>query len=236
MQGQDDFEFKTIEDILNELEYCSAQNECLTETLNTTLATIQDELKRLSFENDGRKSEIEKLTNENVQQQESIDDILEKMTGLPLGSIIPWVNRPNINSHTTENLPDGWQRCDGSVIPAPSKWEGEKTPNINGEERFLRGGLDGVQLHEEEDSMQAHTHGVSDSGHSHGYDDKYTDYNDGFKGPGSEDWKSDRYDQSHSRTTNTAYSNIKVTDVSGARTSGETRPKNIRVVYIMKVF
>ena len=130
-------------------------------------------------------------------------------------------------------------RCDGSVIPAPSPWKGQRTPNINGEERFLRGGLDGVQLHTEEDSLQAHTHGVSDSGHSHGYDDKYPNFYDGihgYWGSTSADKKSNRFDKSHSSTTNTATSNIKVTDVSGARTSGETRPKNIRVVYIMKVF
>ena len=128
-------------------------------------------------------------------------------------------------------------RCDGSVITAPSPWEGEKTPNINGEERFLRGGLDGVQLEMEEDSLQAHTHGVSDSGHSHGYDDKYQGWaGDGYWGPYLKDILSDRFDQSHSSITNSATSNIKVTDVSGARTSGETRPKNIRVVYIMKVF
>jgi hypothetical protein len=58
----------------------------------------------------------------------------------------------------------------------------------------------------------------------------------GYWGPISGDQKNDRWDQSHSSTTNSATSNIKVTDVSGARTSGETRPKNIRVVYIMKVF
>ena len=134
MQGQDDFEFKTIEDILNELFSSTAQNKCLTETLNsltetlnTTLATTQRDLQRLSSENVEQKleierlssenvdqtSELEKLTNENVQQQESIeeiDDILAKMKGLPLGSIIPWVNRPNINSHDTVNVPDGWQR------------------------------------------------------------------------------------------------------------------------------
>ena len=130
-------------------------------------------------------------------------------------------------------------RCDGSVITGPSPWEGEKTPNINGEERFLRGGLDGVQLHTEEDSLQAHTHGVSDSGHNHGYDDKYPNYggNDmGHYGPAHADGDNDRFDKSHASTSNAATSNVKVTDVSGARTSGETRPKNIRVVYIMKVF
>ena len=130
-------------------------------------------------------------------------------------------------------------RCDGSVITAPSLWEGERTPNINGEERFLRGGLDGVQLEIEEDSLQAHTHGVSDSGHTHGYDDKYPCYPcsvEGHYGPTGADTLHERFDASHSSTTNSATSNIKVTDVSGARTSGETRPKNIRVVYIMKVF
>ena len=59
-------------------------------------------------------------------------------------------------------------RCDGSIIQAPSLWEGERTPNINGEERFLRGGVDGVQLSTQDDSLQSHTHGVSDSGHTHG--------------------------------------------------------------------
>jgi hypothetical protein len=114
MQGQDDFEFKTIEDILNELDSCTAQNECLTETLNTTLTTILNELKEQKFELQRLSDENERLSSENVQQQESIDeidDILAKMSGLPLGSIIPWVNRPNIDSHyTIEDIPDGWQR------------------------------------------------------------------------------------------------------------------------------
>ena len=65
-------------------------------------------------------------------------------------------------------------RCNGSVILAPSPWEGETTPNINGEERFLRGGVDSVQLKTEEDSLQAHTHDISDSGHDHVYYDRYT--------------------------------------------------------------
>ena len=126
-------------------------------------------------------------------------------------------------------------RCDGSVITAPSPWEGEKTPNINGEERFLRGGLDGIQLHTEEDSLQAHTHGISDSGHSHGYDDKYADYDGNCCNYGGGSSSRSALDESHASTSSSAKSNIEVADVSGARTSGETRPKNIRVVYIMKV-
>ena len=126
-------------------------------------------------------------------------------------------------------------RCNGSVILAPSPWEGETTPNINGEERFLRGGVDSVQLETEEDSLQAHTHDLSDSGHNHGYDDKYADTDEYIIAKGN-NYGYQYSHQSHARTTNSATSNIKVTDVNGARTSDETRPKNIRVVYIMKVF
>ena len=121
-------------------------------------------------------------------------------------------------------------------------WEGQRTPNINGEKRFLRGGSDGDQLKTQEDSLQQHTHGVSDDGHTHGYDDKYPIYhpNDGHAsgkwGPKAANKDNDQFDKSHPSTTKSATSNIEVTNVSGARTSGETRPKNIRVVYIIKVF
>ena len=126
-------------------------------------------------------------------------------------------------------------RCNGSVILAPSPWEGETTPNINGEERFLRGGLDADQLQTEEDSLQAHTHDVSDSGHDHGYDDRYATKNNPYFDCGN-NCGADYNTVSHARTTSSATSNIKVTDVNGAQTSDETRPKNVRVVYIMKVF
>mgnify|MGYP001401384100 CR=1 FL=1 len=72
LQDQDDFEFKTIEDILNELDSCTAQNECLSETLNTTLATIQSELQRLSSENVQQKSEIEQLLSKTDEQKSEI--------------------------------------------------------------------------------------------------------------------------------------------------------------------
>ena len=126
-------------------------------------------------------------------------------------------------------------RCNGSVILAPSPWEGETTPNINGEERFLRGGVDSVQLETEEDSLQSHTHDISDSGHDHGYDDKYYEPSE-YKIASGNNLYYSYNPHSHASTTNSATSNIKVTDVNGARTSDETRPKNIRVVYIMKVF
>ena len=35
---------------------------------------------------------------------------------VPLGTILPWVNKPNIEATHQEDLPEGWQLCDGSVI------------------------------------------------------------------------------------------------------------------------
>ena len=89
-------------------------------------------------------------------------------------------------------------RCNGSVILAPSPWEGETTPNINGEERFLRGGVDSVQLETEEDSLQSHTHDISDSGHQYGNFDKYTQNNynhggNGYYGSAGEDIIGDQH-------------------------------------------
>merc|ERR1719495_575691 len=160
-----------------------------------------------------------------------------KMHVAPLGTITAWVSRPVTTSPHTENLPTGWIRCDGSVIPQPSPWAGQKTPNINGENRFLRGGADNIMLRTQEDSIQSHTHSVSDPGHTHGYDDKWVAYSaNGFIGPGGTDYQGDRFDGSHPSTSNSAASGVTVTGVQGARVDSETRPKNLRVVYIMRVF
>ena len=48
--------------------------ECLSETVNITLATIQLELERLSSENDDQKFDIEQLTTQNEQQQSLLDE------------------------------------------------------------------------------------------------------------------------------------------------------------------
>ena len=122
-------------------------------------------------------------------------------------------------------------------------WAGQRTPNLNGENRFLRGANDGEQLIFEEDSMQSHTHGIHDPGHHHGYVDRYSSipYSDpevnGYWGRStSSDKEEDRWDESHSSRTDPTYTEITVTSPVGARLDSETRPKNMRVVYIMRVF
>ena len=54
----------------------------------------------------------------------------------PVGSITPWLqDYPN-----TPALPDGWELCDGHTInDIDSPYNGDPTPNLNGQNRFLRG-------------------------------------------------------------------------------------------------
>ena len=56
-----------------------------------------------------------------------------------------------------ENLPNGWIRCDGGVIPNPSIWEGCHTLDLNGKQKFLRGGQDASVLDMEDDMVQGDT-------------------------------------------------------------------------------
>ena len=101
----------------------------------------------------------------------------------------------------------------------------------------MRGALDSNQLILEEDSVQSHTHGVNDPGHQHGYDDKYDGYTwEGYWGNNGMDKKDDRYDASHPSSSDLSHTGITVTGPVGARVDSETRPKNMRVVFIMKVF
>ena len=106
--------------------------------------------------------------------------------------------------------------------------------------RFLRGGLETDVLNVEEDSLQEHTHAhtINDPGHTHQYGDIYFDHWDNVNG---EAWlafgDNDDLRRDHLRTNYLSMSgiSISVNEVNGARTSTETRPKNMRVVYIMKV-
>jgi len=66
------------------------------------------------------------------------------------------LSRVDINSPDNLPIPDGWIRCDGSIIPAPSPWANLPTPNLNGEKRFLRGGSPAEILIVQDDMFQVH--------------------------------------------------------------------------------
>jgi len=192
---------------------------------NTKIATATDKAKKYTNS---------KVATAQIQLNQNL---------VPLGTITAWVTKPTMGTTKDEivNLPDGWVRCNGGTIPQPSIWAGQLTPNLNGEKRFLRGASDSEVLTMEEDQMQDHKHDISDPGHDHSYNDKYPNWggdDQGYKGPGTfSDSTNDRFDKSHARTTGETYTNMAVEGISYSyRHGAETRPKNMNVIYIMRVW
>lgn len=144
----------------------------------------------------------------------------EILNYLPLGSIIPWTPYPDPNTDSPASIPSSWQLCDGSVINE-GIWAGHKTPDINNSKRFLRGSIVADALVTEEDSVNTDGLSVKDwTFHTH------TGCPDGShylwsSGPGTcSSCSSDYYCEF-------------IRDVEGS--SSETRPKNMNVVYIIKI-
>ena len=118
-------------------------------------------------------------------------------------------------------------------------WSGQKTPDLNNQNRFLRGGNENEVLTIQEDSLQDHYHFHTDYGHNHGYTD--THFNnasgDGYLGPNhyQNEYYVDAFNWPYDAITLGATTGISVTGATGARIDTETRPKNMFVIYLMKV-
>jgi len=204
------FSFMTINDILEENTRVKRENQRLTNVIETSIAQLR-------------------------QDMDNMNNLL------PVGSIIAWVTKPTKHTSELARLPHGWVRCNGDIIPKPSIWAGKLTPDLNGERRFLRGNSDRYVLTLEEDQMQDHHHTLRDPGHAHPYVDKYPNQGErdqhGNNGPGKSwdrDW--DRWDKTHNVWTSRVSTGAKVLSVFGGRSGSETRPKNMNVIFIMKVW
>ena len=93
-------------------------------------------------------------------------------------------------------------------------------------------------LNLEDDQLQDHRHGVTDPGHSHGYDDKFpSEPANGHKGPAGSDMQDEGWDVSHSSTSASSMTGLVVEGVdSSCRGGEETRPRNMNVVFIIRVW
>ena len=156
------------------------------------------------------------------------------------------------------HLPPGWQYCNGSDI-TEGPWTGGKTPDLNGPGLFLRGGDEDSVLDTEEGQLQDHQH--VDSGHSHSCTASSTaepHYHESWKGPtsSSSNTNAGTYHSSTNENigdyistlpttvlVNTTCdlgsevsSNIGGVDSTGANSGEETRPANMRVIYIIRVY
>ena len=176
------------------------------------------------------------------------------LTAVPLGTIIPWVNKPNKNAPHTEDIPEGWTICDGSVIVS-GVWMGITTPDLNSQGRFVRGGLLSEVLDMEESMLQDHLHldtghSHTDSGHTHvdaGHTHAYTYFSLGGSG-GEIQWGGDAKRTTSAPQTQTSSANIQTAsaaitssnsgitgvDTNSANKGAETRPVNMRVIWIIK--
>ena len=118
-------------------------------------------------------------------------------------------------------------------------------PNLNGERRFLRGGSDDDVLTMEEAQMESHDHSVSasatvtDPGHTHSY---HYESGVGWVGDNADDrdmivsMNTINTDTLSSKTGISVSVDVDVGGINGASTGSETRPKNMNVIYIMRVW
>jgi hypothetical protein len=242
-----------IDDILEEIALLKADNKWLNEMIQRNAekihvneGNIQDNAENIQ-DNAGNIQEnadnlgiVDSNVNSNSEDIAENADIITRLHLAPIGTISAWVTKPSKETREVEmvNLPEGWVRCDGSTIPEPSVWAGQLTPNLNGEKRFLRGASDSEMLTLEEDQMQDHKHQVSDPGHSHSYIDTYHQTGvDGYMGTSVlEDTVYDRWDGPRTKTTASKHTGLTVQGVSSGRHGSETRPKNMNVIYIMRVW
>ena len=101
-------------------------------------------------------------------------------------------------------------------------------------------GPDSAVLTLEEDQMQDHEHGISDPGHSHPYLDFYQWMVESitYNGSGGSIYHGGRLHwDGEDRTTDSHNTGMTVTGVSSSYRHGdETRPKNMNVIYIIRVY
>ena len=200
--------------------------------------------------------EVDSLKKADRSRQEDLLD------SVPLGAILPWINKPTQDSLHQEDLPVGFALCDGSLI-TEGIWAGELTPDLTTTGKFLRGG-NPSQLLDMEDSMiqdhvhidlgHSHTdagHTHADSGHQHDYYDSSKASSSGtanretiFKKGNDEQWYGwDRITEISYASIQTSYASLSnstsgmsgVSTNSGVKAGEEVRPTNMRVLFIMKV-
>jgi len=185
---------------------------------------------------------------------------IEQSDDSPLGTISSWVSKPSEDA-SPEPIPDGWVLCDGSLIEK-GIWAGGRTPDLNSG-HFLRGGDLHHQLKMEQDQIQDHLHydpghshtassSSSAGSHHHTHEDYYMDgptLNTHTTGTthgycqaiATCDFAKYHYkntgDGSVSVSTSTEVNSHKtgITGVTSSfRRGQETRPKNMKVSWIMK--
>jgi len=258
------FELKGVDDILADNRRLKRQVEEYENTIDTDIANLKEEIQMIKETNDAELNQLkddnlvnkeeltltintnkEELTQTiNTNKQELTTKMQNiKLQEVPLGTILAWVNKPVTDTDKFVDLPDGWHYCDGSTIPHGSIWAGKKIPDLNNESRFLRGGIEKQMLTLEDDQFQLHyhkhSHSITDTGHQHTYYDRYAADTNAGKNYWGWTQGSDNVKYPHTDLTYRSTTGIKIQSASGepsGKSGSETRPKNMRVLYIMRVW
>ena len=150
------------------------------------------------------------------------------------------------------DLPRGWMFCNGSDI-TEGPWKGGKTPDLNSIGAFLRGGSEDLVLEVEDSQIEDHTH--KDPGHSHAcsatsVSDPHNHdtnlkvrvyiYKDGNNHDAAGLHGDTRYtDDTTVKVTTTCSVASETSGLGGvsspANSGSETRPINMKVIYIIRV-
>ena len=182
-------------------------------------------------------------TDQDLIQRVAILENSQEIDTIPVGTITAWTPKNAMDSKVNIDLPDGWLSCDGQSIEN-GPWAGRVTPDLNTNGHFLRGGLEANVMEFEEDQMQDHEH--TDSGHSHSSRPHTHPYKDAslYRG-GSNIFDTVRLGGSikqsdNARVTDAASVTIKSAKSNIGRVSSsyrrgvETRPRNMKVIWVMK--
>lgn len=165
------------------------------------------------------------------------------MTGafdtLPLGTILAWHRDVAGNPE----LPDGWVECNGQIVDDPLS-PFHQLPNIvpnlndprqgwNSQGSFLRGGATSGTF--EDDAFQGHGHSES-SGHTHrergGIRTDFSNFGGAIHG---QDVPRPDLPEIRTDPTQVTVDSLVSTDGGTPRTTDETRPVNMSVIWIMKI-
>ena len=95
---------------------------------------------------------------------DDVNDTFDAVGGIlpPIGAVISWLKS---YTNTPATLPDGWVECSGQTLSdADSVYNGQTIPDLNGDNRFMRGnstsgGVGGEESHTLTTAeLPSHTH------------------------------------------------------------------------------
>ena len=164
--SKNQFEFKSIQDILDELHKCQGETHDAIEELKKEMDDRKVEIGILQdhdYEKDGKIKDIENKHDQDINDlsievatdinevKTNISDVkdflsdrihylsikISNLTIVPIGSIQAWSPIPEIGTKNPVSIPNCWAPCDGSLIKN-GIWKGQHTPDLNNVNRYLQ--------------------------------------------------------------------------------------------------